>query len=424
MQITSDQLKYYIIQKDLKNTATLVGYEIKEENNLSIDSKVGAERMAEVLIYDVDGHQLYGSGPDTIGKIDLSDDKFHKLIYDDQKIYVYDTLVYVSGDEPVWIRTYVILDSILMLDRSIYTAGLLTIPIIILAGVIGGFFITRKIFNPLKVIYETVREIGESGDMTKRINVNQKQTDEMTMLSKMFNSMFDRLSNSFENEKQITMDASHELRTPLTVILTQAEYLNRRFDERADEAEWIVERKTVNTILNKAQYMNRLVNSLLFIARLENNEQVIQKENIDLSDLVMIVIEEMNETAAMKQIIISSNIEEDIWIYADQSMIFRVFINLLSNAIEYGKWGGTVKINLVHSEKGIKCCIADDGIGIAEEHLFKIWQRFYQVDPARTRPGNNMGLGLFMVKKIIDIHGGTISVSSQQGAGTEFTFTL
>jgi signal transduction histidine kinase len=110
--------------------------------------------------------------------------------------------------------------------------------------------------------------------------------------------------------------------------------------------------------------------------------------------------------------------------YGDQGMLFRVFINLLNNAIEYGNFGGTVKVSLVRSEGRIQCCIADNGIGIAEEHLLRIWQRFYQVNPARKRTQNNMGLGLFMVKKIIDLHGGTINVSSQPGAGTEFTFTF
>lgn len=424
MQITSDQLKYHMIQGDLKSTAALVKYEIQDLDNLSIESNFDTDSMAYVLIYDVDGHQLYGSAPDVIKNMDLIDGEFHKLVYGKQKIFMYDSLQYINEKEQIWVRSYVTFDSIFLLDKSIYIASLLTVPIIILGAVIGGFFITKKIFNPIKVIYETAREIAESGDMTKRIEVDQKQTDELTMLSNMFNSMFNKLSDSFESERQFTMDASHELRTPLTVILAQAEYLNRQFDERADETGWSEERQKVSTILNKAHYMNRLVNSLLFITRMENNEQVIQKEDIDLSELVTIVIEEMTETAAIKKIEISADIEDGIWIYADQGMIFRVFINLLSNAIEYGKLEGTVKINLVRSERGIKCCIADDGIGIAEEHLPRIWQRFYQVDPARKSAGNNMGLGLFMVKKIIDIHGGTISVSSQLGEGTRITFTL
>lgn len=429
MQITSDQLKNLMIQGNLKSTATLVKFEIKELDHLSsIDSNLDTFKTDHVLIYDVDGHPLYGSAPDMIENMDLTDGEFHKLLYDDQKIIVYDTLQSINENDQVWIRSYVTFDSIFLVDKSIYTAGLLTVPIIILGAVIGGLFITRKIFNPIKVISETAREIAESGDMTKRIEVDPKQTDELTMLSKMFNSMFNKLSDSFESERQFTMDASHELRTPLTVILTQAEYLSRQFEEQddadADATDWSVERKKVNTILNKAQYMSRLVNSLLFIARMENNDQVIDKESLNLSELVTIVIEEMDEAAAMKEILISANIEEDLWVNADQGMLFRVFINLLSNAIEYGKSGGSVKVSLVRSEGRIKCCIADNGIGIAEEHLPRIWQRFYQVNPARKRTENNMGLGLFMVKKIIDLHGGTISVDSQPGEGTRFTFTL
>lgn len=429
MQLTSDQFKLFIIKGNLENKAALAVYELKEHYTkpLSVGMEFSDHPMESVLVYDAEGHQLYGSAPGVIEKTDLTDGKFQQRIYDDHKIFLFDTLQYMSEQEPVWIRSYVILDSIFLLDKSIYTAGLVVTPIIILGAIMGGFFITRKIFNPINVIYGTVREISESGEMTKRIEVDPRQTDELTMLANMFNSMFDKLSASFESEKQFTMDASHELRTPLAVIMSQAEFLSRQLDGRAEE-ELTPEKKAVLSILNQAYYMNRLINSLLFIARMENNEQVLQREPIDLSELAEVVIEEMTEAAAVKEISLLSNIEEGVWIDADQGMVFRVFINLLSNSIEYSNAGGTVEITVARSEKGAEkgavCCIADNGIGMAEDELPKIWQRFYQVDPARRRTGNHMGLGLFMVKKIIDLHGGTITVSSQPGAGTRFTFTL
>ena len=126
--------------------------------------------------------------------------------------------------------------------------------------------------------------------------------------------------------------------------------------------------------------------------------------------------------AETKNITIFSEITPDIYANIDESMMMRVFINLLSNAVTYGKTNGKIYVDLDVQEKTIVIKIADDGIGISDEHIDKIWTRFYQVDPSRNSEGT--GLGLSMVKWIVEAHSGTISVVSKLGEGTIFTIKI
>ena len=142
--------------------------------------------------------------------------------------------------------------------------------------------------------------------------------------------------------------------------------------------------------------------------------------NTDFSEVVEIVVEMKMEKAEEKNITIESDVVENLYADVDKSMITRVFINLIDNAITYGKENGKILIKVFQNKDRIVCKVEDDGIGIAKEHMGKIWNRFYQVDSSRS--GDNSGLGLSLVKWIIDAHKGTINVESELGKGTVFTF--
>ena len=168
--------------------------------------------------------------------------------------------------------------------------------------------------------------------------------------------------------------------------------------------------------------MSHLVSQLLTLARMDKGHQKLNLTNINISELAEIVIDSRRENARTKNINIISKITPNIYADIDESMMMRVFINLLSNAVTYGKINGNIYFDLYIQKKMIVIKIADDGIGISHEHIDKIWTRFYQVDPSRNNEG--AGLGLSMVKWIVEAHNGDISVISNIEKGTIFTIKI
>lgn len=171
--------------------------------------------------------------------------------------------------------------------------------------------------------------------------------------------------------------------------------------------------------------MSNLISQLLILSRADSGRQELHYEPMNISELAEIVADEQREFAAVKNISIETDIQPDLLIRADETMILRLLINLLSNSIAYGKENGRTLLSLKAQEAEILGVVSDNGIGIPEEHLDKIWNRFYQVDPSRSRNQNgSSGLGLSMVRWIVEAHGGTIQVESVLGEGTSFTFRL
>ena len=229
--------------------------------------------------------------------------------------------------------------------------------------------------------------------------------------------MLDKLEHSFQKEKQFTSDASHELRTPVTVILSQCEYLLEEGDLSGEE------RKSVEAIQRKARNMARMISQLLFLSRADQNRQAVQKENLDLSMLTEIAVEEQQEIALSRGIQIETDIQENIYGYVDETLFIRIWMNLLGNAVTYGRENGWIKVGLSKENDRICGYVQDNGIGIRKEDLPRIWERFYRVDTSRTDQEHS-GLGLSMVKWIVQAHGGEITVESQEGRGSRFIFQI
>ena len=244
--------------------------------------------------------------------------------------------------------------------------------------------------------------------------------------------MFDRLEESFQREKQFTSDVSHELRTPVAVILSQCEF-SLEMDETPEDY-----REALETIQQQSLKMKDLIAQLLFFSRLEQGREPLQIAACDLSRLVSEICTEQSALST-RGITLSQNISEQVIAAVDQRLFSRVVTNLLSNAYKYGRDNGHITVSL-HSSGGgdsdgsveskaehVMLQVADDGIGIAEEHLPRIFDRFYQVDSARIADDSSeagAGLGLAMVREIVQMHGGQITVESQPEEGTVFTVTL
>ena len=371
----------------------------------------------EIAIYDKDFKFLYGNSPNgfEMDNRKSKDDKIMIIRSNNQKWYVYNKIIELGSYGKVWIRGVMPNIGQASAIETVIQISFVILPFFLILSAIGGYIITKNAFTPIEKIRRIAEKINEGNDLSQRINLG-KGDDELHTLANTFDVMFDRLQTSFENEVQFTSDVSHELRTPITVILTQAEY-GKGYISSVEEAQ-----KSFGIIEKEGQKMSKLVSQLLTLARMERGRQKLNLENINLSELIEMTVETQTLSAKSKNIKIITKIMPEIYANIDEMMIMRVFTNLISNAISYGKQNGTVTVELFLKEDKIISKISDDGIGISEDKLDKIWLRFYQVDPSKN--GDNSGLGLSMVKKIVELHKGEIFVESELGKGTTFTIIL
>ena len=214
--------------------------------------------------------------------------------------------------------------------------------------------------------------------------------------------------------KEFVADVSHELKTPITSIMGYADtLLEAEYDKETQG-------KFLNVIATEARRMAKLVTDLLTLSRYDNARNRIKKEAFDLGELVKRAQDKLAIEAMKKEHKVSCFVTADVPpVYADKDDIERVVLNILSNSIKYTKDGGEIKIyvGFVYNDAYIK--IIDNGIGIPEEDLSKIFERFYRVDKARTREMGGTGLGLSIAKEILDKNGGSIDIKSIVGEGTE-----
>lgn len=367
-------------------------------------------------VYDAGGVPLYGSVPrDFDNSAVFAPGQLRTIPSMQKSWYVYDEQNTIYGYGTVWIRSVSAANQVDSTISTLYRLALIVLPFFVLFAAVGGYFITRRAFQPVRRIIQTAREIGEGNDLSRRIALGQGR-DEVYTLAAEFDSMFARLEKAFEREKQFTSDASHELRTPTTVIISQCEYALERA-KTLDEA-----REALHAILNQAEKMAVMISQLLMLARADKAHGKMQFETVNLSDLAMMVVEQQQENASMRHIQLETHIEPDVEMQGDETMLMRVWINLIENGVKYGREGGWLQVTLQKKQGLIIGCVQDNGIGIAPENLEKVWERFWQADSARSASG--AGLGLSMVKWIVQAHGGNIQVESVLGQGSAFTFSF
>lgn len=367
-------------------------------------------------VYDAGGVPLYGSVPrDFDNSAVFAPGQLRTIPSMQKSWYVYDEQNTIYGYGTVWIRSVSAANQVDSTISTLYRLALIVLPFFVLFAAVGGYFITRRAFQPVRRIIQTAREIGEGNDLSRRIALGQGR-DEVYTLAAEFDSMFARLEKAFEREKQFTSDASHELRTPTTVIISQCEYALERA-KTLDEA-----REALHAILNQAEKMAVMISQLLMLARADKAHGKMQFETVNLSDLAMMVVEQQQENASMRHIQLETHIEPDVEMQGDETMLMRMWINLIENGVKYGREGGWLQVTLQKKQGLIIGCVQDNGIGIAPENLEKVWERFWQADSARSASG--AGLGLSMVKWIVQAHGGNIQVESVLGQGSAFTFSF
>lgn len=366
-------------------------------------------------LYDADGNLLYGNMPIKLSASGTPNyTNIEKIKYKGENYYVFDKSLTVSGLEELWLRGVVSQNESTNILYNVVRLSFWLLPALAVLAILGGYIITRRSFLPVEQLAKSAEEIGTGKDLSKRLDIGPGN-DEIHMLANAFNDTFARLERNFEAEKQFTSDASHELRTPVSVILAQSQYA-LEFCETPEEY-----REALEVIERQGNKMSDIISQLLFFTRLTQGTETIQKEQICLSSLVQGICEEQ-KVLSQKNISLSSDIQTDIYVDTDRILLERCLNNLLSNAYKYGKESGHVWVRLRCDADKIILSIKDDGIGISQENLTRIWERFYQADSARggDRSDRGLGLGLSMVKQICEILDINVEVISTLGEGSEF----
>ena len=292
-----------------------------------------------------------------------------------------------------------------------------TVAIGFVLALLAGHFISRRILKPIREFMWTARSI-EVERLGRRLDVPRAR-DELSELARTFNRMLDRLQEGFSQQQRFVSDASHELRTPLTVILGYSDMLSRwgREDKNIlDEG--------ITAIRSEAENMQQLIEKLLFLARADQKRQAVNKEAVDLAELLADTIEKMHTVTTSHEVTLGRN--DPATVSADPVLLRQLLRIFLENSVKYTPPGGHIHAYSIRSNDGssVAVTLTDDGIGIAPEHQARIFDRFYRVDSSRTKETGGSGLGLSIARWIAERHDIKLVLKSAVDEGTTITLNI
>jgi two-component system heavy metal sensor histidine kinase CusS len=285
----------------------------------------------------------------------------------------------------------------------------------LVATAVAGIVIVRRGLRPLGEIAATARRIGPER-LGERIAADGLPA-ELGDLARTFNVMLDGLQDSFGRLERFSGDIAHELRTPVHAIRNVAEVALATSRTRDEDREALV------ACLDSAEHLSRLIERLLFLARADDPRTVLELETFDLATELAAVGEFYAPAAEEADIQLAVSAPPRLACRLDRTLFQRALGNLLTNALTHTPEGGRVVVSACSGPEGLVVSVSDTGLGIAPEHLPRLFDRFYRPDPARSS-GQGVGLGLAIVKSIAELHGGRASIASRPGAGCEVTLNF
>jgi heavy metal sensor kinase len=285
-----------------------------------------------------------------------------------------------------------------------------------LAG-IGLNYLIQQWGAPLAALSDTARKINLGSLGQQRLFV-PADAPELAQLATAFNELLDRLEAAHASQHRFVADASHELRTPLAALRAEIEVALRRERAPADY------QRTLDTNRHELERLSSLVENLLALAALDASKPQSAKSPVDLALICRDVTEQLSPLAAAQNVRLQLELSERVTVSGDVFALERAVRNLIENAIRHTPAGEQIIIraNVESPEACVQ--VIDAGVGIASEHLPRLFERFYRVDTSRNRAHGGAGLGLSIVKAIVEAHGGTVTVESKLGAGSTFTLRL
>ncbi len=317
---------------------------------------------------------------------------------------------------PILIRLAYSLEPIWLQLNQLLLAFLAALPIALAAAGFAGYSLARRTLEPLAQMTRRAGSITPDR-LSDRLPV-ENPDDELGQLGRVFNGTLDRLESAFEQMRRFTADASHELRTPLTAIRSVGE-VGLQQDGGREEY-----RETIGSMLEEANRLTRLVENLLTVSRADAGQYPLHRQPISIVELT-------RESAALLDVLIDEKSQhlslrgdESAMVMGDRLILRQAIVNLLHNAIKFSPPNGDISVSTEQNTRSVHIRIADSGPGIGEEHLGRVFQRFYRVDKSRSSESGGAGLGLAIAQWAVQAHGGTITIESELGTGSTFQIEI
>lgn len=389
-----EKISYNALDKGI--IVALYDKEDKEIMNIEKNSKDKCNRIMNFIKSSMEGK--YGSTTSQFEPV------YYPLIKSGEKIgevrvKFYGPIFYMQNE-------LVFLD---IVNKIILGIGVL----LILASTIMGFIISRSITRPINKLMTKAKYISK-GEYDKKIEIN---TDilEINDLINSINNLSQSIKEQENIRKRLTGDISHELKTPLTNIQSHLEAMIDGIWEPTEER--------LLSVKEEAERLSSLVSDMQKLNKYDESSIKLKKDNVNISDIICFVIFQFSNLAKSKNIKIEYE-KKNINLYCDKDKITQALVNILSNAIRYSNEGSTIFIEEKLKDNKVIISIEDQGIGISEEDLKYVFERFYRADKSRTRATGGTGIGLTIVKSIVSSHGGEVKLESKLGEGSKFTIIL
>ena len=279
-----------------------------------------------------------------------------------------------------------------------------------LAGGVATYFISGRALKPLCEFSDKIEEVQAQNLSDSRIE--ESSVAELNRLSVSYNRMLARLSEAFKMQRQFTANAAHEFRTPLAVMQLQLDLYNSTEHPTNDACA----QQTIRMMTEQNERLSKMVKTLLDMSELQT---VARDDEIALDALVEEVLADLEPLAQEKAIHLTAQCDA-VTMTGSDILLYRLVYNLVENAIKYNTPGGTVTVGAAQQDKHIRLTVADTGTGIPEELKERVFEPFFRLDKSRSRALGGVGLGLALVREIVSVHGGSISVKDNPDGGTTF----
>ena len=351
-----------------------------------------------LLVYTHDGVVIRGNIPDQFPEnTPPSFDTITEVSQYSHSFFYYDAPIQHRPGVQGYVRGIVPMTFLDRKSNNMFLALLLGGLLFVTVATIGGYWIIQRGLKPVRTVTDLAAQISLKRDLSERIENIPQSGDTMYQLASTFNHMLSSLEDSSNREKRFNANISHELRTPIAVIQAESDYA-RQYVATIEEA-----KESFQNIFTQSKSMADMVSQLLEIARLDNTMNI-TKLPLSLSNVANQLVSTYTHLCQNKGLTFTSHIDESITVYGNQILLQQAMANLLDNALKFAH---------------------DDGIGIPQESIPMIWDRLYQVDPSRTSKENKgLGLGLYLVQNVVQLHEGTLQVESTPHEKTIFGFYL
>ena len=323
--------------------------------------------------------------------------------------------IYISIPEDKWDEFATDFSVQVYNNKADYRKNSLIISAVLaLLGGVATYFISGHALRPLREFSDKIEKVQAQNLADSRIEENQVK--ELNQLSVSYNRMLERLSDAFEIQRQFTANAAHELRTPLALMQVQLDLYHSN-SHPGNDADTV---QMIKMVTEQNDRLNKMVKTLLDMSELQT---VGRDDEIVLDALVDEVLEDLEPLAEGKNIRLIGKCK-DITMVGSDILIYRLVYNLVENAIKYNHSGGQVTVTADRKEKHVYLSVEDTGAGIPEELKERVFEPFFRVDKSRSRELGGVGLGLALVREIVRVHDGSITVKSNPSGGTIFEVVL